>query len=438
MKTFKTLIFLLLILMVSATSKADSDIAFPDDPGWPRVFQSKGKELTIYQPQVDFWNNYKEIQFRCAISVETGDPTYSPISGTQLMRIANTDVPLFLNSGDGKYCFLVARRWFRSSNLDGPWTAASNDVSADFARIPDNDPVAFVKASVPGTIEAKDAVLLASVTTTKVVAVEKPAILEVAYSGEPKFQAIPDTKVQYAVNSPQTIFLVKGGYYCCEQGIRFSAGTPNGPWILCKNVPSAIYAIPPSHPTYNVTYVVVQSTTPTTVTYTQTAGYSGEYVAATGVLMFGAGMIVGAMIADDDHYYYPPYPAHYSYGCGARYSYAYGGYYRSAQVSYGPYGGAGAAAAYNPATGTAARGGYRSTDYGSAAAVKTSRGTKAAAWDNQSRQGAVAKTKQGNVYAGKDGNVYKKDSSGNWTSNSGSGWESVTEALQIHQPELQP
>jgi hypothetical protein len=687
MKTCKAIIFLILILMVSVTSKAASDIDFPDDPGWPRVFQNKGTELTIYQPQVDYWYNFKELQFRSAISIETGDskqekvgvveihaetvvdhdsrtvvlipvsrelrfpnsseaeeaslqvlvdelfppvqtitvsldrilayldpdehsiqhavelnldppkifyssriailviflgepqlkpiktdkpdlmfavntnwdvfydtvaqryyllnedswlttsdaikgrwsptaglpaglfslpaddnwaevsrhvpgkldknppevfvstepaeliitdgdPTYTPISGTRLIRIANTDLPLFLNSGDGKYYLLVAGRWFRSSSLNGPWTAASNDVPADFARIPDDDPAAFVKASVPGTIEAKDAVLLASVPITTVVDTEKPPIVEVTYSGEPKFQAIPDTTIQYAVNSPQTIFLVNGGYYCCDQGIWFSSGTADGPWILCKNVPSAIYTIPPSHPAYNVTYVVVQNPTPTTVIYTQTAGYSGEYVAATGVLMFGAGMIVGAMIADNNHYYYPPYPAHYSYGCGARYSYAYGGYYRAAHVSYGPYGGAGAAAAYNPytgtysrgayaygpsgstsvrqaynpytgaragaarvdtaygsagraaaynpATGTAARGGYRSTDYGSAAAVKTSRGTGAAAWNTQSGQGTVAKTKQGNLYAGKDGNVYKKESSGNWKSNSGSGWESVS------------
>jgi hypothetical protein len=45
-------------------------------------------------------------------------------------------------------------------------------VPADFARIPDNDPSAFVKASVPGTIEAKDAVLLASVPVTTVVDTE--------------------------------------------------------------------------------------------------------------------------------------------------------------------------------------------------------------------------------------------------------------------------
>lgn len=101
------------------------------------------------------------------------------------------------------------------------------------------------------------------------------------------------------------------------------------------------------------------------------------------------------------------------------------------------YGLAGRAAAYNPSTGNAARGGYRSTDQGTAAAVQTNRGTGvvgvksdsgagAAAWDSWYGEGAVAKDKQGNVYAGKDGNVYKRDTSGNWSSNTGSGWQSTS------------
>ena len=40
------------------------------DPGWPRLFQQSGQQLTIYQPQVDFWNGYTNIHFRCAISVK--------------------------------------------------------------------------------------------------------------------------------------------------------------------------------------------------------------------------------------------------------------------------------------------------------------------------------------------------------------------------------
>ncbi len=43
-----------------------------DDQGWPRVFQKDGKELTVYQPQVDFWKDYKVLHARFAIAVKTG------------------------------------------------------------------------------------------------------------------------------------------------------------------------------------------------------------------------------------------------------------------------------------------------------------------------------------------------------------------------------
>ncbi len=415
-----------------------------------------------------------------------GEPTFTPVSGTKLMQVANTEAALFLHSGERKYYLLVAGRWFRAAGLNGPWSPASTDLPRDFARIPDDSPAAYIKASVPGTTEAKDAVLLASIPTKTVTTLADPPAVQVTYVGQPQFQVIETTTVRYAVNSSYSVFLVDGRYYCCSEGVWFVSPSATGPWTLCTSVPSAIYAIPVSHPAHNVTYVVVQNTTPTTVVYTQTAGYSGEYVAATGVLMFGAGMIAGAIIADNNHYHYP---APYSYGWGARYDYHHGGYYRGAHVAYGPYAGAGTrvaynprtgtysrsahaygpygsasagraynpytgtraaasrvdtaygsagrAAAYNPYTGNAARGGYRSNDRGTAAAVQTNRGTGAvgvqsnsgggaAAWDTRRGEGAAVKDKEGNVYAGKDGNVYKRDSSGNWSSNTGSSWQSTT------------
>jgi len=405
-----------------------------------------------------------------------GEPKFSPIPGTSLLRMTNTESVVFYNAGDGKQYFLTAGRWFRSTSLDGPWSSASTDLPADFSKIPDNDPSAFVKASVPGTTEAKDAVLLASVPNTTVLDANTPPKVEVAYKGQPNFQAIPSTTVQYATNTANAVFLVNGSYYCCDQGVWYSSNTANGPWAYCTNVPAAIYTIPPSHPAHNVTYVTVQSSSPSTVVYAQTAGYSGEYVAANGVLMFGAGMLVGAMLHNYHDYHH--YPVPYSYGYGARYSYSYGGYYRPPYVShYGPYrsggvataynprtgtyargayvsgpggsaavgraynpytggraagarvdtayGSAGRGAAYNPNTGTAVRGGYRSNEYGTIAGAQTNRGTGAVAWDTARGQGAVVKGKGGNVYAGKDGNVYKRDSSGNWSSNTGSGWTPV-------------
>ena len=40
------------------------------DPGWPRVFKQDGKQLTVYQPQVDYWHGYTNLHFRCAIAVK--------------------------------------------------------------------------------------------------------------------------------------------------------------------------------------------------------------------------------------------------------------------------------------------------------------------------------------------------------------------------------
>lgn len=297
-----------------------------------------------------------------------GVPAYSPVQGTSLLRVSNTDSVLFLHAGDGKLYLLVAGRWFRGGSLNGPWSAASRDLPPDFSRIADDDPSAFVKASVPGTRDAQDAVLLASIPATTEITLTN-VTANVTYTGTPQFVTITNTVVQYAVNTPSQVFLVSGGYYWCSAGIWYCASSPTGPWAFCTSIPPAIYTIPPTNPNHNVTYVTVQTTTPTTVVYSQTSGYSGEYVAATGVLMFGAGMLVGAAIAHDDHhYYYPPYPCHYSYGCGAVYHHGSGGFYYRGGAAYGPYGGAGVATAYNPATGGYQRAAYAYGPYGSASA----------------------------------------------------------------------
>ena len=332
--------------------------------------------------------------------VTDGAPSYRPIRGTRLLALANTESVLFLHSGDGKYYFLVAGRWFRAPSLTGPWSAASQDLPVDFTFIPDNDPAAFVAASVPGTREAQDAVLLASIPSTTTV--QMASVTEtVTYNGAPQFVAIPSTTVQYAVNTPNQVFLLNGGYYWCYGGAWLVGTSPSGPWTYCSSVPAAIYTIPPSNPNYNVTYVVVQSSTPTTVVYSQTSGYSGQYVAANGVVMFGMGMLVGATIANNNHHYCYPPPCHYSYGCGAVYHHGYGGYYASAHVSYGPYGGAGRTASYNPSTGTYARSSYAYGPYGS-----TARGAAYNPYTGTSAAGRTVSTPYGTAKQGAAYNPY--------------------------------
>lgn len=332
-----------------------------------------------------------------------GDPDYKPIPNTKLLEVANTESLLLLDSAGGKFYYQVAGRWFRAPKLDGPWEAASNNLPDDFKNIPDEHPLAFVKATVPGTDEAKDAVLLASVPQSTFVDPTKAPTLEVTYKGEPVFETIPTTSVRYAVNSPYSVFLVNNGYYCCDQGVWFSATAANGPWTWATTVPNEIYSIPVSSPAHNVTYVTVKESTPDTIIYHQTSGYSGEYVAMNGILMFGAGLLVAELWDDHhDHYCYPP-PSWYSYGCGAIYHHGYGGYYGAAGHVYGPYGGAGYVATYNPATGFYSRGAYAYGPYGSAGyrqAYNPYTGTYAAKGYRATPYGTVTRGRVYNPYTG--------------------------------------
>jgi len=402
-----------------------------------------------------------------------GQPTYAQIPDTQLEYATNTNSVVFVYKQTQQFYYLTAGRWFSAADLQGPWTYATQDLPADFAKIPSSSPASGILASVPGTEEAKDAVLLAQVPTTMTVNAKTAASkVKVNYAGDPKFEPIKGTSMEYATNTTDKVVKVGDVYYLCLQGVWFMSPNPTGPWTTCTSVPQEIYTIPSSSPVYNVTYVSQTGNPDGTVTSNYTAGYLGTFI---------LGAATGAILADGSGYWWPPYcgggfyypyPATY---CGAYWGYGYHPYatpyydyntgaYGWHGSAYGPYGSATAGAGYNPYTGTYARGGTVSTPYGSRSAaqaynpytgtyaqtrqgsspnaqwgssyvsrgnqsatmghystangtvagVSTSQGGKAVgantAWGNS----AAGKTASGNMYAEHDGNVYK---------NTGSGWQ---------------
>ena len=381
-----------------ATTALPAGLAkLPADDNWAEVRKNIPAKKSAKAETVFVSNEPAEL------ILTTGEPTYAPISGTRLLRISNSESPLFRDAAAKKLYFMVAGRWFRADSLDGPWSAASNDLPEDFARIPDGSTAAWVKSAVPGTPDAQDAVMLAAVPVSNTVDLSETPKLEVLYKGDPKFVAIEGTTMQYAANSPYTVLMVDGKYYCCDQGVWLTSVAATGPWSYCTKVPETIYQMPVSSPVYNVTYVTVKETAPKEVVYEQTSCYSGEYVAANGVLMFGAGLIAGALIADSHHYDCYPWPHYYSYGCGAVYHYGYGGYYCAARGAYGPYGGVCYTAAYNPVTGVYSRGAYAYGPYGSAGyrqAYNPYTGTYAAAGYRATPYGTAAAGRVYNPYTG--------------------------------------
>jgi hypothetical protein len=445
-----------------ATTSLPADMAnLPRDENWSETRKAiPGKPIPA--PKVFVALEPSEL-----IVIE-GRPVFSPISGTRLAVVTNTTSDLFRHEAEGNFYFLASGRWFRAPTLNGPWSGATADLPEDFAKIPEDNPKAEVRASVPGTPEADDAVLLAGVPR-KATVNRKEVTISVTYDGSPKFEALEKTQVSYAVNSPYTVLEVQGRYYCCHEAVWFESGSPTGPWSVCASVPSEIYAIPSTHPTYPVTYVRVYSSTPEVVVVGYTSGYTGMYVSS-GVVMFGMGFAIAYNRA-----YWPYHYNHYwyGYGCGARYNWYAGTCYRGS-YAYGPYGGAGFSAGYNPATGNYvrgasaygpygsryaaqsynpytgtykaraggstpysswergvatrgnewARGGYYSNSRGTVAGVETSRGGRAVGVESAQGERAAVGTKGGDVYAGRDGNVYRK-SDGGWQKYSDGGWGSV-------------
>lgn len=455
----------------ATTSLPKSFQTLPDDNNWKEVKQNVPGVRAETVPRVITSTRPAEL------ILTDGTSNYSPITGTSLLYATNTESDVFLHPGNGEIYFLTAGRWFKAKQLSGPWTAASENLPMDFTKIPADHKKAHVLSSIPGTPEADAAVLLASVPR-KATVDRKNTTVKVAYEGDPEFVEISGTtsKVYYAVNTPFSVFRVEKKFYTVHNGVWFVSLEASGPWHVCTLVPASIYSIPATHPKHNVVYVYVYDSTPDTVVVGYTSGYSGTYVATTGVIMFG----LGYWWAYDDHYHhYHHYHYHshyYAYGCAARYDYYHGGYYYSGRY-YGPHGGsAGGWAGYDPGSGTYYRGGYASgphgrafareaynpytdryaaqagakTPYGSwgrtvvadgndwvrgghrsqgdktVGAIETSKGGKAVArYDKSTDRGAVVgKDKYGDVYVGRDGNVYKRSDDG-WQKNTGKGWSDV-------------
>jgi hypothetical protein len=219
-----------------------------------------------------------------------GEPQYAPIGGTRLLYVQNTASDIFVDTGDGSFYVLISGRWFRAPNIDGPWAYVdSTQLPADFRRIPEQHPKGSVLASIAGTPQAEEAVIANSIPQTATIDRQQASFTPV-YDGQPQFVPVEGTPMRYAFNSPVPIIMVDPHtYYALQDGVWFTAPSPEGPWIVAPSVPPVIYTIPPASPIYYATYVRVYGATPRYVYCGYTPGYFGTYVTRHGTVVYGSG-----------------------------------------------------------------------------------------------------------------------------------------------------
>ena len=364
----------------SAHALPDSFGRLPADDNWKDVREAIPARGAAAVPKVLVSTTPAEL------ILVRGMPQYTPVAGTKLLWVRNTDADVFRLGATGPVYYLVAGRWFSAPRFNGPWTFATPMLPEDFQRIPLEHERSRVLASVPGTRQAAEAVLLAQVPQTARVSKKEVQAPDVGYQGTPEFTPVASTTVSRAVNTDKDVIRVGDRYYLCYQGVWFVSNAPEGPWQVTGSVPPEIYQIPTSDPAHHVTYVTVEEDDDEWVEFAAAAAYMGMYT-AWGCAVWGSG------------WYYPPYigygglypaylPRFPTYGYSAWYNPWTGSFGRAA-TAYGPYGGAGIGARYNPRTGTYSRG---AVAYGPA-------GARGVAGAYNPRTGTYGATRQGsNVY----------------------------------------
>ncbi|MET1084723.1 MAG: hypothetical protein ABWY12_17005, partial [Burkholderiales bacterium] len=228
-----------------------------------------------------------------------GEPQFEPIGGTNLLWAKNTTAPLLLDTGSNDYFAVISGRWFRARSLNGPWSYAPADrLPGDLALIPDDHALAPVRAAVPGTPQAQEAVIANSVPQTATIR-RSEARFQPTVDGAPQLRPIEGTQLQHVANSPTPIIRVdENSWYAVDQGVWFVAQSLDGPWEVATWVPSVIYSIPANSPLHYVTYVKVYGATPDAVYTGYTPGYMGAVTGTSGTVVYGTGVAMAPWVGN--------------------------------------------------------------------------------------------------------------------------------------------
>lgn len=247
-----------------------------------------------------------------------GAPEYKNVSGTSLLYVANSPNEIFKDINSQKTYILLAGRWYRAGNIEGPWEYVSADnLPDDFAKIPEGSDKDAVLANVAGTEAAEEAIMEAAIPQTAKVD-RKTATVQVEYDGDPVFNRIDGTSLRLAENANTTVMLDSyGNYFALDNGIWFISDDAYGPWSVANDRPRDLDAIPASSPAYHTKYVYIYDVTPDYVYTGYTYGYLGSYIYGP-TIVYGTG------------YHYRPwfrrvyYPRPITWGFGFMYDPWYG------------------------------------------------------------------------------------------------------------------
>ena len=256
-----------------------------------------------------------------------GLPQLREVPGVKLQRIINTRSIILFETDKKLYYLRVQDWWLQSEELEGPWEYAKklpDDmkkaeeflVNQNLAQNPEGEkpPQQQHQPSL------KEAGKKAQIPVVYVVF--GPAEL-IEVNGDPKYNPISGTELQYVINTNGNIFQLDGQYYILISGRWFKGSSLDGPWTFvdAKDMPADFAKIPKDNPKATVLASVpgtpeskdalIANSIPQTATITRseaklTVQYDGEptFLPIQGTSMSYAKNTSAAVIKVSDNNYY--------------------------------------------------------------------------------------------------------------------------------------
>ena len=224
----------------SATKETKQPVStvVDEDPGWPREITNQGGDtLVLYQPQVDDWKNFRELDWRMAFSL-------TPAGGQEAVGVAtlhsNTEI-----DNDNKMVLLTDLKIVNTSfpSLDPQSAAKMGQLVQTF--LPPSVQISMYRliASVPEN-KPPSGVPLKNDPPQIFVSYQPAILLEV--DGQPIRTPIENTKLEYVLNTHWRLFFDKSqsAYFLLVGQQWLRSNDLRGPWSAATTLPKEMLTLP--------------------------------------------------------------------------------------------------------------------------------------------------------------------------------------------------
>ena len=257
-----------------------------------------------------------------------GLPQLREIQGTKLQRVINTRAVLLFENDKKLYYLRVEDWWLQAKQLEGPWSRANklpDDMKKAEEWVVANTPAQTLQTAQTSQQTSQQASLKEAGKHAEIpvvfVAFGPTELIET--KGDPQYNPIPGTGLEYVVNTNGNIFRLSGQYYILVSGRWFKGASLDGPWTYVdgKDMPPDFAKIPTDSPKATVLASVpgtpeskealIANSIPQTATITRseaklTVQYDGEatFVPVEGTSMSYAKNTSAAVVKVSDNNYY--------------------------------------------------------------------------------------------------------------------------------------